>query len=151
MATIYLSVKHFTEDGAEHIDIEQTLTGGIKGTNEHRILDWTERSHEDHVFGPVLSKSRRVSLDEVDQEWLKKDWLDDSFADGKIIYTCAKSDTEKSGKTWSSEQVREEHATECCRTIYVSTPRSRFGVSRWSTARRGTQDMCTLKVRRERS
>ena len=31
--------------------------------------------------------------------------LDDSLADGHIIYTTAKSDTEKSGKTWVSEQV----------------------------------------------
>ncbi|KAI0756596.1 hypothetical protein C8Q80DRAFT_1091240 [Daedaleopsis nitida] len=106
MATLYLAIKHFTEDGIEHVDIEQTITGGIKGTNEHRILDWTERTHEDHVFGPVFSKSRRVSLDEVEKEWLKKDWsLAESLVDGKIIYTTAKSDTSKSGKTWSTEQV----------------------------------------------
>ncbi len=106
MATLYLDIKHFKDDsGIEHIDIDQTITGGIKGTNEHRILDWTERPHEDHVFGPVLSKSRRVTLDDVEREWLKKDWLEESFADGHIIYTCAKSDSAKSGTTWSSEQV----------------------------------------------
>ena len=111
MATLYLDVKHFKDDsGVEHIDIDQTITGGIKGTNEHRILDWTERSHEDHVFGAVLSKSRRVTLEDIDREWLKKDWLDASFADGHIIYTCAKSDTSKSGRTWSSEQVRDSSA-----------------------------------------
>ncbi|RPD64978.1 hypothetical protein L226DRAFT_541575 [Lentinus tigrinus ALCF2SS1-7] len=106
MATLYLDVKHYKEDdGIEHIDVAQTITGGIKGTNEHRILDWTEREHEDHIFGAVLSKSRRVTLDDVEREWLKRDWLDESFADGHIIYTCAKSDTAKSGRTWSSEQV----------------------------------------------
>ncbi|KAI0800864.1 hypothetical protein C8Q74DRAFT_450529 [Fomes fomentarius] len=107
LATIYVTIKHYKdENGVEHIEADQTLTGGIKGTNEHRILDWTERTHEDHVFGPVLSKSRRVKLEEVEREWLKKDWLlDESLPDGLIIYTTAKSDTEKSGTTWTSEQV----------------------------------------------
>ncbi|KAI0660483.1 hypothetical protein C8Q70DRAFT_1044452 [Cubamyces menziesii] len=106
MASVYLSVKHYKdENGIEHIDIDQTVTGGIKGTSEYRVLDWTERPHEDHVFGAVLSKSRRVPLAEVEREWLKKDWEDESFENGEIIYTCAKSDTAKSGRTWSSEQT----------------------------------------------
>ena len=106
MASVYLSVKHYKdENGIEHIDIDQTVTGGIKGTSEYRVLDWTERPHEDHVFGAVLSKSRRVPLNELEREWLKKDWADESFENGEIIYTCAKSDTAKSGRTWSSEQV----------------------------------------------
>ncbi|KAI0830723.1 hypothetical protein BC628DRAFT_1469017 [Trametes gibbosa] len=106
-ATLYLSVNHYKDDsGVEHIDVDQTLTGGVKGTNEYRTLDWTERSSEDYVFGPVLGKSRRVSLSGVEREWLKKDWLDDSFEDGAIIFTRANSDTPKSGKTWSTEQAR---------------------------------------------
>ncbi|TBU48214.1 hypothetical protein BD309DRAFT_349362 [Dichomitus squalens] len=104
VATLYLDVKHFTEDGVEHIEIVQTLSG-VKGTTENRILDGEERPHEDHVFGAVLSTSRRVTLDEIEYDHLKKDWSDDSFADGKIIYTQAKSDTSKSGKTWTAEQV----------------------------------------------
>lgn len=42
MATITLAVKQYRDDdGVEHIDIEQTATGGIKGTTENRTLDWT--------------------------------------------------------------------------------------------------------------
>ena len=104
MGTVYLDVKHFTEDGAEHIEITQTLSG-LRETKEHRILDGEERPHEDHVFGAVLSKSKRLALDEIENEHLKKDWSQDSFADGKLIYTRAQSDTAKSGKTWSAEQV----------------------------------------------
>ena len=71
MGTVYLDVKHFTEDGAEHIEITQTLSG-LSETKEHRILDGEERPHEDHVFGAVLSKSRRLALDEIENELVGK-------------------------------------------------------------------------------
>ena len=55
-------MKHYKDDsGVEHIDIDQTLTGGIKGTSENRTLDWTERPNNDHVFGDV-SKLRTYCL-----------------------------------------------------------------------------------------
>ena len=50
-----LYVKHYTDDeGKEHIDIEQVGTGGIKGNNERRILDWTFRNFDDSLFGFVV-------------------------------------------------------------------------------------------------
>lgn len=106
LATLYLSVKHYRDDGGvEHIDIDQTLTGGIKATNEYRTLDWVEREHEDTIFGSVVSKSRRVSLDEIEQDFLKKDWLDASFDEGKVINSVAASNTAKSNTTWTATQV----------------------------------------------
>jgi hypothetical protein len=54
IATITLHVNHFKDDeGVEHIDIAQTLTGGIPGTSENRTLDWVERHKEDSIFGYV--------------------------------------------------------------------------------------------------
>jgi hypothetical protein len=54
LSTITLSVKHYKDDGGvEHIDIDQTVTGGIPGTSEDRILDWVERHKEDGLFGFV--------------------------------------------------------------------------------------------------
>jgi hypothetical protein len=42
IATITLDIKHYKDDeGVEHIDIEQTLTGGITASPEYRTLDWT--------------------------------------------------------------------------------------------------------------
>jgi hypothetical protein len=39
-ATITLYVKHYKDDeGVEHIDIDQALTGGIGGSTELRSLD----------------------------------------------------------------------------------------------------------------
>jgi len=67
-ATVTQHIKHYTapaadsaeppvkfagreiKDGLEHIDIPQTVSGGLQGTTELRILDGTKRTHEDHVF-----------------------------------------------------------------------------------------------------
>ena len=54
LSTITLFVKHYKDtEGIEHIDIDQTVTGGIPGTSENRILDWVERHKEDGLFGYV--------------------------------------------------------------------------------------------------
>lgn len=39
--------------GIEHIDIKQTLTGGIEASPDNQILNWEERSVKDNVFGHV--------------------------------------------------------------------------------------------------
>lgn len=81
LATVTLVIKQYHADGTEHIDIASTATGGIKGTDEERILDWTARPHEDHVFGALSGKSRWI--DDKGAEWdaldafLKEEWLDE--------------------------------------------------------------------------
>jgi len=50
LATITLNVNHY-DDGIEHINIDQTLTGGIPGNAEYRTLDWVERRKQDDLFG----------------------------------------------------------------------------------------------------
>lgn len=76
LATVYLAIKQYTDDeGKTHIDIDQTATGGIKGTAELRTLDWTNRTHVDHIFGELEAKSRWTELDVVTDEFLKAEWL----------------------------------------------------------------------------
>jgi len=105
LATITLYAKHYKDDdGVEHIDIQQTLTGGISGTIENRILDWTFREHEDHLFGAVLGRSRRVKLDQIENDFLRSGWLPDTEEHG-AINSYVKSDTPKSGTTWTAEQI----------------------------------------------
>ena len=60
------------------ITISQTLTGGISGTTEDRTLDWMDRAHEDHIFGKCVGKSRWLDLADVQQDFLKEGWLDES-------------------------------------------------------------------------
>ncbi|TFK36851.1 LCCL domain-containing protein [Crucibulum laeve] len=105
LGTITLFVKHFKDDaGVEHIDIDQTITGGIPGTSEQRTLTWTERENEDHLFGPVLAKSRRVKVDELEEEFLKVGWTPDTLEHG-VVQAYAESNTPKSGKTWIANQT----------------------------------------------
>lgn len=109
MATIYLTIKHHKDDdGLEHIDIDQILTGGVGGTTEIRVLNWQERSHEDHVFGPVVGKSRRIKVDDVENDWLKQGWTEDTKEHG-LVNSWVQSDTPKSGTTWIAEQVWPPH------------------------------------------
>lgn len=61
-ATVTLNVNQYTDsENVGHIDIDQTLTGGIKGTTEKRIADWNGREHSDHIFGTVEGRSRFLS------------------------------------------------------------------------------------------
>jgi hypothetical protein len=105
MATISLSVKHYKDDtGVEHIDIDQTLSGGIAGTTERRILDWVYREHEDHIFGALLGKSRRSKWEDITEPFLRKGWLPDTKENG-VIEGYVESDTPKSNRVWAVSQV----------------------------------------------
>jgi hypothetical protein len=60
-ATITLHTKQYVEESKTHIDIEQTATGGVKGTTENRTLDWNERSHSDYMFGDLKGRSEWIA------------------------------------------------------------------------------------------
>ncbi|KAK1142531.1 hypothetical protein N8T08_007505 [Aspergillus melleus] len=100
MATITLQV-HSHADSTDpkllQVDIDQVVTGGIKGTSEHRTTDWTKREHEDHIFGRVEGQSRlfrgvkgedgkvRPNVDiqtKTDDETVKKFLRGEVLADG---------------------------------------------------------------------
>ncbi|KAI0068315.1 hypothetical protein BV25DRAFT_1846248 [Artomyces pyxidatus] len=104
LATLTLTVRHYSEEGVEHIDIDQTLTGGIPASTEIRVLDWQPREHEDPNFGHVLGKSRRIKVEDIENEFLKTGWLPDTVEHG-TINSYVESHTEKSGSSWAAEQV----------------------------------------------
>ncbi|KAG1716008.1 hypothetical protein ID866_1173 [Astraeus odoratus] len=109
--TVALSVRHYTDDaGVEHIDIDQKLIGaipgGISGGNDNHILDFQERQYDDEVFGLLIAKTRRISVEEIEDEFLRTGWSEDTVADG-VIHTIAWSDPVKntSGYKWTAEQT----------------------------------------------
>ncbi|KAH0560083.1 hypothetical protein GP486_003389, partial [Trichoglossum hirsutum] len=93
-ATITLSIKQYDEkrddsSSVTRIDIDQTATGGINGTTERRILDWTPREHSDYLFGAVTGKSRWRRLEEIggneeDAKFLATGWLDEVKETGLV-------------------------------------------------------------------
>jgi hypothetical protein len=104
---VTLHVRHYKDnDNVEHIDIEQKIAAGLPGTTENRTLDWTIRETSDFIFGPVVGKSKRVRIDEIDNEFLRNGWLPDAVEHG-VIDAYVKSDTPKSKRTWIVEQVRQ--------------------------------------------
>jgi hypothetical protein len=107
LSTVTLWIKHYKDDAdVEHIEIEQTLTGGIPGTTETRILIWEEKPGEDHVFGPYIGKSRRINVDSEELvPFLKEGWTEDTVKHG-LVQSYVQSDTPKSGTTWIANQVR---------------------------------------------
>ena len=104
-ATITLHIKHHKDgQGVEHIDIEQTLTGGITASPELRTLDWTPRKVDHSLFGAIIGKSRRISVADIADGYLKSDWLLDVSRDG-AIEAYAESDKEKNSHIWNSDMV----------------------------------------------
>ena len=54
LSTITLYIDHYNDDtGVEHVDIQQTGTGGFKGGPENRTLTWENHAVEDPLYGPV--------------------------------------------------------------------------------------------------
>ncbi|KAJ5769940.1 uncharacterized protein N7511_001991 [Penicillium nucicola] len=57
--TLYIHSYPDTETPTiHHVDIQQVVTGGIQGTKECRVTDWTERDHTDNIFGTLHGRSR---------------------------------------------------------------------------------------------
>ena len=104
-ATITLHIKQYKDDeGVEHIDIEQTVTGGITASPEKRTLDWTPRKSEHSLFGFIIGKARRIPITDVTDGYLNSGWLPDVSRDG-AIQAFAEADKEKNSHSWKSDMV----------------------------------------------
>ncbi len=97
-----------TSPAIPHIDIEQSATGGIKGTTETRTLDWTWRPHSDWLFGDVMARSRFTTVGDVraeargkrdeDAEFMAEGWVDER--DGEV--TVVESFADNEGRGWTA-------------------------------------------------
>lgn len=108
MASIQLDVNEYeappkppntSTDIFTHIDIEQTAAG-LSSTHERRCIDDTWRDHSDWLFGDVTGKTRWVSLDEVDDDFLKTGW--EAAVEGKGYIT---SEVKSKDKGWVAKQI----------------------------------------------
>jgi len=105
-ATVTMCIKHYKDaDGVEHIDIDQVATGG-KSNKEQRVLNWTDaevEAEEHHGDARRLRRTRRIPIDQVENEWQKQGWLADTFEHGAIqaLATC----NMKNGDSWVMDVI----------------------------------------------
>ena len=105
LATITHRIKHYKDaEGAERIDVELTVTGGISAPPEHRILNWTQYNMDHNIFGAVAFRNRRIPIAEVADEYLKSGWLPDVSRDG-AIQSYGEADEEKNSYRWKCDTV----------------------------------------------
>ncbi|QPH00313.1 hypothetical protein C2857_003740 [Epichloe festucae Fl1] len=81
-----------------HIDINQSASG-LTSTQENRCVDDTEREHSDWLFGTVKGRTKWVSLDEVEDTYLKNGW--EVEGDGKFIL----GHVENQDSGWTADQL----------------------------------------------
>ena len=83
-----------------------TLTGGIPGNTELSVLDWTNRLHEDYVFGKVLGKAKRVdSPNAIEDSFLKEGW-DTPQREKEDGVFLLYDESVGASRRWAAEQVR---------------------------------------------
>ncbi|KAG5998386.1 hypothetical protein E4U43_002430 [Claviceps pusilla] len=106
-ATISLSVTQYeappkppnpSAETVTHIDIAQSASG-LTSTQENRCVDDTLREHTDWLFGTVQGRTKWVSLEDVEDTYLKSGW--EVEGDGKFIW----SHVENKEKGWTANQI----------------------------------------------
>ncbi|KAF7889018.1 hypothetical protein EAF00_009318 [Botryotinia globosa] len=111
VATVTLHVKQYIDENqVTHVDIDQTATGGIKGTSENRILDWSVGTHEDHLFGKIVGQSRFCTLEQAaefdDDAFLREGWLEgDEENSGPEGQRHVQSYAANEEKGWTADQI----------------------------------------------
>ena len=88
-----------------HIDIQQIGTAGMKGTREVRCLDDNLRPHSDWIFGNVEGRSRWIALDEVEEEFLRGNWLEEKSGAGPDGKDHIQSFVENVDTHWTAQQI----------------------------------------------
>lgn len=80
-----ITITHTTEaDGTPVIDISQHITGGIKGSSEHRILDNKPHPHKDNIFGNVDSSNGLLNAKDGKPDFTPTVSVGDAKKDGFI-------------------------------------------------------------------
>ncbi|TFL06798.1 hypothetical protein BDV98DRAFT_164972 [Pterulicium gracile] len=106
VVTITQGIKHFKdENGVEHVDNDQSFAGGLASTKEERIYSNVTTEHADHLYGPMKNTSWRCPVADIEHEYLKTGWTEDTIKHG-TLRTVSVSDVAKGNiKQWTADQV----------------------------------------------
>ncbi|KAK3939705.1 hypothetical protein QBC46DRAFT_290089 [Diplogelasinospora grovesii] len=127
MATVTLDIKMFEAapsppadpagPACTHVEIAQTITGGMKGSTEKRCLDYTFREHSDWLFGRVRGQSKWISGSEIQDDFLAKGWLEDEETH-ILSYVESLDNGWTATQIWGFQMV--EGIRKHCRQIVIS-------------------------------
>ncbi|KAJ3967905.1 hypothetical protein EV361DRAFT_928398 [Lentinula raphanica] len=98
-SSVTVTITH-ASDGVETLKLVQVVSGGEAAEPEEKVLDWVETDKEIKLFGPCKTKSKRVSLDEVQEPYLKEGWSSDTVEHGCVLVHL----NDAKGK-WKTEQA----------------------------------------------
>lgn len=74
--TLRESTEQFIDsDGTAHIEISQTITGGLKGDHEKRVIDGKTYPRDTHMLGTFHERCRWINLEDVEEPWLTEGWV----------------------------------------------------------------------------
>ncbi|KAJ4296086.1 hypothetical protein N0V88_004788 [Collariella sp. IMI 366227] len=116
MATLTLHIKQFVAPPSPpadpaaapvvHIQIDQTGTGGMKGSTEKRCLDHVFRDHSDWLFGHVKGQTRWVTPNDITDAHLAAGWLEgEEEKGGPNGETHLESHVESYDAGWTATQI----------------------------------------------
>lgn len=92
-----------TSETVEHINIDQVITGGIKGTTEKRCADNRRREHTDWLFGHVSGRTLfYASAADVSKDFADE-FLVQGFGDQEVLVSHVVNLDD--GKGWVATQV----------------------------------------------
>lgn len=118
LATVTLDAKQYngppsppgepTAPEVTHIEIDQTGTGGMKGSTEKRCLDHLFRDHKDWLFGSCRGQSKWIKAEEIEDKWLagNGEWLEgEEEKGGPNGETHVLSHVESVDNGWTATQI----------------------------------------------
>ncbi|EKM52172.1 uncharacterized protein PHACADRAFT_212742 [Phanerochaete carnosa HHB-10118-sp] len=104
MGTLAVIVKHeHSSDGAETLAVDQSLSGGLGRTSQARTLDWEPRDTDSKFFGKTTIRTKRATIDDLENAWLREGWVEEACANGLILDSVQSEP--KDGKTWCTDIV----------------------------------------------
>ncbi|KAG9318153.1 hypothetical protein JVU11DRAFT_228 [Chiua virens] len=80
------------------------VTGGPNSPSEYYTLNWVERDSDDHIFGCMTEKIRRIPVDEITDKFLKKDCTRDTINNNLILVNSWNTPGKNKYK-WRAAQV----------------------------------------------
>jgi hypothetical protein len=95
-----------SKDPVTHIEIAQTVSGGIQGTTEKRCIDGLWREHEDWMFGKVKGQTIWIKAEDIKDPYLAKGWEESDLEKaGPNGETHLRSYVEREDGKWTAEQI----------------------------------------------